>query len=161
MYKVFALLALTAAFSGCAVTSAPGTTMAEYSASCKKVQWLTPTIFSLAEGGAVVTCGDNKYHLVSGGSIQRTISKAEAVALIDDSKCLSWGVQHGEPEYQECRLALAQIRAQQDAARQQRAAAALQSAIMLNALTAPSPAANAPVTCTSTVMGSFTSYTCQ
>jgi hypothetical protein len=159
---LFSMIVLLTA--GC-VTPKVGMTMAEYGAQCRFATWREPTAISVSSGETVLQCSGTNYQVFDRtGVLQKVLSEEEVVALIEDDKCKSFGLLPGNQAYVNCRLVLAQIRAQQETvahARQQQAAQALMSySLMLQRINQPQTL-NIQANCTSHQVGTYTSYSCQ
>jgi len=146
---------------GC-VNSTQGTSMAKYAKSCKVAQWRSPVIVELIGDWSIATCYDQKYHLFSSGVLQRSLEEGEAIAMMEDSQCVRYGATRGTQPYINCRVSLAQVRAQREIASAQQQQAAVQNLLLYGQLLqqASPPAQRINMSCTSTTSGSITSYSC-
>lgn len=163
--RTIIFLVLSALLVGC-VTPKAGMTMDEYRSKCKVAfPWAEITSLPLSTGQTVLMCADADSQVFSeAGILEEVLSKDQVVALLEHDRCKSFGLSPGEQSYVNCRLTLAQIRAQQEAiarAKQQQAAQALMNySLMLQSINQPQTV-NIQANCTSYQMGNYVHYTCR
>ncbi len=193
MKRLVTILTACIILTACASTQeqkfSVGASEAELVASCHSVVNVLPTP-SFANGEKAVYCGQvfcpwctyagdeffrtyfQEALLISNGKYFRKISRDEVIARLEHEECLSYGLKVGTTDYTNCRLTLAQIRTQKEAAAAQLRAnmQAQQSASMmmlgLGLLNAshpryvPSSTVRLQTNCISQQIGGMTHYQC-
>lgn len=163
--KALAIAGLAILLTSCTVTPEIGMTMAEYRAECKKWTWDAPSQIDLSSGKTVLKCGDMDIQVFNrSGTLERISSQEQVIALIEDDRCKQFGLSKGSSSYMNCRLYLANLRAQREAiqaARRQQASQALMNyGLMLQSINQPQQV-NIQANCTAHRMGSVTHYNCR
>lgn len=152
---------------GC-VTPEVGMTASEYKAQCKRATWLEAAEIRLSNSEAVVVCPQSgnapaRYQLFEYGTLRRIYSREEVLARLEDNRCRTFGLEVGTGDYVNCRMSLAQIRAQQEiaASQQQRQSAAMlmQYGLALQTMNQPTNV-RVQTNCLATRLGNTISYNC-
>lgn len=162
--RIIFLLFLFGLLYGCA-TAEVGMSIDDFKESCLYASWQNATEIKLDSSRTIVVCPvtggmkDTQYQLFVNGVLEEIVPEDELIAMAEDLKCKSFHAEPGTPDYTQCRVTLAQMRfqaEQNDKTRQQNAA---QQLLMLQAIQQPQEV-NVNMNCTSSGVGSHTSYRC-
>lgn len=167
MYKNTLLSLFLLFMFGCApVTPELGMEQSAYASQCGN----SSQVGSFANGDAIMNCPQNKGRLdiFRNGVFVESVDWVYATARVEHEQCLSYGAAPNTDAYTNCRLTLAQMRAQQDAAnaaqQQANSAALMWLGLGLMEASQPRPApvtnTNINMTCTSRQAGIYTHINC-
>ncbi len=152
---------------GACATARVGMTMTEFKDSCWNAAWEDTTEVRLDASRLIVVCPitngfkNPQYQLFEGGILRKLIQKEEAIAILEDSKCSSFGITANTAEYTKCRQYLAKVRAQDAELERSRSRAAGLYLLTLQARSRPSSYNTLLlVNCTALKIGNYISYTC-
>lgn len=162
------LLLLAVALSGCA-TARIGMTLDEFKSACRSASWADAEVVQLSSGSAVAVCSvtgviaDPQYQVFEDGVLKRLVPEDEVLAMLEHDRCVGFGAVLGTEPYTNCRISLAQLRAESQLSaqmqRQQAAVALLQYSATLQQMSQP-VTVRLQANCTARQVGSYTTYTC-
>ncbi len=166
MSKLILSIFIVSILGACAIARV-GMTMTEFKDSCWNAAWEDATEVRLDASRSIVVCPitngfkNPQYQLFEGGILRRLVPKEEAIAILEDSKCSSFGTTANTAGYTKCRKYLAMVRAQEAEMERSRRKAAGLYLLSLQARTRPSNYNTLLlVNCTSLKVGNYISYTC-
>ena len=158
---------ITISMLGACATARVGMTMAEFKDSCWNAAWEDASEVPIDASRSIVVCPitngfkNPQYQLFEEGILRRLVPKEEAIAILEDSKCSSFGTTANTAGYIECRKYLAKGRAQEAEMERSRRRAAGLYLLTLQARSRPSSYNKLLlVNCTSLKIGNYISYTC-
>jgi len=152
---------------GACATARVGMTIADFKDSCWRAAWKDATEVAIDAARTIVVCPvtdglmNPQYQLFEDGILRRLIPQEEAIAILEDSKCSSFGSIGNTEGYINCRKYLAKVRAQEAEMERSRRRTAALYLLTLQATRYPNTYnALLLANCTSLKIGNYISYTC-
>lgn len=146
------------------------TTAKDFESDCKWTALKNVEVVKMPDGSEVHQCehvGAKLFRFRNGVFVEE-VNPQEAMAEYEDGVCKSYGLQIGSDKYVDCRMNLAQIRSQNQAAQQYQNQAQAAQMMMLGlgvlnanqATYAPTNNTRIQANCTATQLGNTTHYNC-
>ena len=165
MVRFLSGVLIVVVITGCA-SAKVGISISDFKKSCWNASWQDATEVMIDDTNTVVICPvtgavqDPQYQLFEDGILKRKVPENELIAMIEDKKCRSFGATPNTDAYINCRVSLAQMRAEAGQNEQLRRQNAAQYLLMLQAIQEPVNVKHT-ANCTATTIGNTTSYSCR